>query len=83
MKTGFTQSAILFPVFFLSPCAFSADNVPDPVKSGDQLVSEKKFGETVVKYHAALKQSEKSSGNAEIYYKQGKSVLKYRDRYVH
>ena len=79
MKTGFMQCAMLFSVFFLSPCAFSAENVPDLVKSGDRLVSEKKFGEAVVKYHAALKQSEKSSGNAEIYYKLGKAYQQLKE----
>ena len=79
MKTGFLQSAILFSVFFLSPCAFSTENIPDLVKSGDQLVSGKKFGEAVVKYHAALKLSEKSSGNAEIYYKLGKAYQRLKE----
>ena len=79
MKTGFILSAILFSVFFLSPCAFCSENVPDLVKSGDQLVSGKKYGEAVVKYHAALKQSEKSSGNAEIYYKLGKAYQQLKE----
>ena len=79
MKTRLILSAILFSVFFLSPCAFSAENGPDPVKSGDRLVSEKKFGEAVVKYHAALKQSEKSFGNAEIYYKLGKAYQQLKE----
>ena len=60
MKTRLILSAILFSVFFLSPCAFCSENIPDLVKSGDQLVSGKKYGEAVVKYHAALNQSEKS-----------------------
>ena len=79
MKTRLTQSAILFSVFLLSPCAFCSENVPDLVKSGDQLVSGKKFGEAVVKYHAALKQSEKSFGNAEIYYKLGKAYQQLKE----
>ena len=58
-----TSCIILFTVFSLS----GAENIATLIKSGDQLVSKKKFDEAIVTYHKALKQAE----NPEICYKLG------------
>ena len=59
--------AFLCTAFSLCSHIGAADNSAELIKAGDKLVSGKKFGEGIVKYHSALKQGE----NPEVCYKLG------------
>ena len=59
--------AFLCTAFSLCSHIGAADNSAELIKAGDKLVSGKKFGEGIVRYHSALKQGE----NPEVCYKLG------------
>lgn len=72
-KAYIVQASCILLFTGLSLCG--AENVAALIKSGDKLVSQKKFSEAIVTYHKALKQA----ANPEVCYKLGSAYSRLNE----